>query len=357
MTTAQVTPRLEIDLSKIQHNSRQLSQQLAPQGITITGVTKATLGDHRVASAMLSGGISTLGDSRIENIRKMRDAGVRASFMLLRSPQLSRIDEVVQYADISLNSEPAVLERLSESACRQGLEHRVLLMVELGDLREGIRLDEIETVVAHCQQLPNLIIEGIGTNLTCLSGVVPDDHNMGQLSELAAALQDRFGLKLAMVSGGNSSSLDWLANTACTGNISNVRLGEALLLGCETLHGLPLAGLYQGAISLVAEVIESRRKPSVPQGTLARNAFGEQADFIQRGEMHRCILDMGQQDIKLGGLKPVNPALTILGASSDHLVLDATRQPLAVGAEVRFQLDYSALLAAMTSPFVTKCYC
>ena len=48
--------------------------------------------------------------------------------------------------------------------------------------------------------------------------------------------------------------------------------------------------------------------------------------------------------------------VTILGASSDHLVLDTGAAPLPVGAEVTFGVDYSALVRAMTSPFVTKVF-
>lgn len=354
MTAANVTPRLEIDLAKIRHNSARLTERLGARGVAVTGVTKAALGDPRVAWAMLQGGVRSIGDSRIENIRKLRAAGVAAEFMLLRSPQLSRVDEVVAWADISLNSELEVIRRLSAAARRQNRIHRVLLMLELGDLREGIRPDDLEALVAQCLELPHIAIEGVGTNLTCLSGVKPDATNMGRLSQAAAMLRDRFGLKLATVSGGNSSSLDWLCHSGEIGAINNLRLGEAILLGRETLHRQPLAGLYQDAITLVAEVIEAKIKPSVPEGEIAQDAFGAVPSFNQRGEIQRSILGMGQQDIQLDGIRPENPALEVIGASSDHLVLDSSRRPLRLGEQVRFRLGYGALLAAMTSPYVEK---
>jgi len=351
-----VTPRLEIDLNKIRHNSAHLSEQLGSRGVRVTGVTKVALGDPRVANAMLQGGVNSIGDSRIENIRKMRRAGIEAEFMLLRSPQLSRADEVVEYADISLNSELEVITRLSQAAQRQNRTHRVLLMVELGDLREGIPLSELEQVIEQCLKLPNIEIEGIGTNLTCLSGVKPDATNMGRLSHTAEAIREHFGLDLKTVSGGNSATLDWLYNTDQLGQINNLRLGEAILLGCETLHRQPLPGLHQNAITLVAEVIEAKVKPSVPEGQLAQNAFGESPRFTERGNIQRSILSMGQQDIQLEGITPEFPTFEILGASSDHLVLDSSRCPLQVGDQVRFRLNYSALLAAMTSPYVEKTF-
>lgn len=356
MAAIQVTPRLEIDLAKIRHNSHCLSMHLGQLGVGITGVTKVALGDPLIANAMLGGGINRIGDSRIENIRKLHDAGVAAELVLLRSPQLSRVDDVVKYADISLNSEPEVIRRLSQAAERQGRTHRVLLMVELGDLREGIPLSDLDEVMAECLALPNLEVEGIGTNLTCLSGVKPDAENMGRLSRAAESLRAKFGIGLATVSGGNSSSLNWLLSTTDVGAINNLRLGEAILLGCETLYSQPIPGLFQNAITLVAEVIESKVKPSVPEGDIAQNAFGEVPSFVQRGNIRRSILGMGLQDIMVTGITPENQELTVIGASSDHLVLDSTVCPLKVGEEVRFHLSYGALLAAMTSPYVEKIF-
>ena len=53
------------------------------------------------------------------------------------------------------------------------------------------------------------------------------------------------------------------------------------------------------------------------------------------------------------GLLPPE-GLTILGASGDHLLLDCGKLRLRVGDEVRFGVNYSALVRAMTSPFVEK---
>lgn len=356
MQQSDISPRLEIDLDHLRHNAAQLHDSLGGRGIALTGVTKVALGEPRVARALLAGGLRSLGDSRIENIRRLREAGIDAELMLLRSPQLSRIDEVVAWADISLNTELAVIRQLSVAAGQQQRQHRIVLMVELGDLREGIPLAELDDMVEQCLQLPHIVLEGIGTNLTCLNGVQPDANNMGQLSAAAARLQQRFGLQLTTVSGGNSASLDWLQHSSTPGHINHLRLGEAIMLGRETLHGQPLPGLYQDAFTLVAEVIESRQKPSVPTGQRGPNAFGQSPSITERGDIQRSILSMGQQDIQLDGLTPAYPGFDILGASSDHLVLDSSRCPLRVGSEVRFHLNYSALLAAMTSPYVAKRY-
>ncbi len=226
-------------------------------------------------------------------------------------------------------------------------------MVELGDLREGITPGELESTVREVLRFPNITLQGIGTNLACRSGVSPDAKNMGELSALADSIDATFGLALAIVSGGNSGNLHWALSAPDTRRINHLRLGESILLGCETLNRRPIEGLHTDAITLVAEVIESKTKPSLPWGDVAQSAFGEVPPVTDRGNVSQTILAVGRQDIDPCGLKP--PAgVEVLGASSDHLIVDSGQECLAVGTEVTFQLNYSALVRAMTSPFIAK---
>lgn len=371
-------PRLEIHLDRIHHNTRALVHELAGVGVTVTGVTKATLGSPEVARAMLSAGVSALGDSRIENIERLRAAGITSQMMLIRSPMISQADRVVAVADVSLNSSLDVIDCLSAAAVGRGCVHGVILMVELGDLREGILAADIEAAARHTLDLPGVALRGIGTNLACQNGVMPDDHKMAELSAIVTGLESTLGISLEVVSGGNSANLDWVNNTARIGRVNNLRLGESILLGCETLHRRPLAGLRTDAVELVAEVIESAVKPMRPWGEQAQNAFGEfvsqqtphlRADAGRDGPRdepvrsggrhlqlgHRMIVALGRQDVDPDGLRA--PAgHQVLGMSSDHLVLSTDAAPRAVGSEIRFGLDYGALLRAMTSPFVQQVF-
>lgn len=346
-------PRLEIDLVKIQHNAVTMVDRLAACGISVTGVTKATLGSPEVARALLRGGMHALGDSRIENIEAMRRAGVDASMTLIRSPMLSQVSRVIEHADVSFNTELDVMSELSCAAQKMGKKHGVVLMVELGDLREGILPEDLEPAARQALRFPSLTLDGIGTNLACQSGVAPDAKNMAELSTLAASIDASCGIKLGMVSGGNSANLTWALSGADTGRVNDLRLGESLLLGREPLHRQPIDGLHIDAITLVAEVIESSVKPSQPWGEIGQTAFGVKAPALDRGDIWHTILGIGRQDVDPDGLFPPS-GIEILGASSDHLITDSGEKPLPVGAEVRFDLNYSALVRAMTSPFVTK---
>jgi predicted amino acid racemase len=218
-----VAPRLEIDLGKIQHNARTLVERLARRGISVTAVTKATLGSHEISNAVLQGGAIGLGDSRIENIEAIRRSHLFARLSLIRSPMLSQAKRVVISADVSFNTEIAVVRQLSVEAGKLGRTHAVVLMVELGDLRDGIMPDDLVDAVRETLRLPHIVFKGLGTNLACRSGASPDDANMGELSRLAALIEATFDISIEIVSGGNSANLDWVFGSENSGPGLGVR--------------------------------------------------------------------------------------------------------------------------------------
>jgi predicted amino acid racemase len=349
-------PYVSIDLDKIEHNARTIVTLCAEHGIDVTGVTKGTCGHPDVARAMLEGGVRSIGESHMENVDRLRAAGVDASFMLLTVPPLSEVDAVVAAVDVSLNSELTVLAGLSEAASRAGRVHDVIVMVDLGDLREGVWPDDLPGFVGQVVALPGVRLVGLGTNLTCYGGVAPSEENMGRLVALAREVESAFGIELRCISGGNSSALELIASGAMPARINHVRIGEAILLGRETLHRRPWPETFQDAFLLHAEVVELKEKPSVPIGERAEDAFGDVPSFVDKGEVDRAIVNVGREDADVEGLQPVDPRLTVLGASSDYVIVDVTAADGAVGVgdELVFSLSYAALLATMTSRYVEK---
>jgi predicted amino acid racemase len=347
-------PRLEINISKIHSNARELVRIMSKLGISVTGVTKAFLGLPEIVGALLRAGVGSLGDSRIETIESMRQTHAKESMMLIRSPMMSQAERVVMSSDISFNTELKIISRLSFAAQKADCIHGIVLMVELGDLREGIMPNDMESVVRKTLEFPNIALRGIGTNLACRCGIAPDSVSMATLSELANSIEATFGITLDIVSGGNSANIEWALSGADLGRVNNLRLGESILLGRETLYRTPIKGLFLDAFTLVAEVIELKTKPSQPIGKIAQSALlGVLPRPPDRGSITQSILGIGHQDTDLSGLT-LPLGLKFLGASSDHLILEDTDQQLSIGSEVIFQLNYGALLRAMTSPFVTK---
>ncbi len=285
----------------------------------------------------------------------MRDAGIQAQFILLRTPFPSQIEDVVRYTDISLNSELSVIKALSKSAVKQDTTHKLILMVELGDLREGIMPSDLEDTVRAVIEMDGIELVGIGTNLACFGGIKPDEEKMGYLSSIARDVEEKFGLTLEFVSGGNSANYSWFISTEDIGRINNLRLGESIYLGCETLYRKHIPGLFTDAFTLVTEVIELKIKPSVPYGEVCQDAFGNVPEFQDCGQIRRAILGVGLQDVHVSGLYPKSD-IDILGTSSDHIIVNAKQIDLKVGNEVEFDLNYEALLSAMTSPYVIKKY-
>lgn len=316
------------------------------------GVSKATLGDPLIAEAMIQGGVKFIADSRIENIEKMKNAGIVTQFVLLRTA-LSQAEAVIRNVDISFNTELETVRELSHYAKIHDTLHQVIIMVELGDLREGILPCHLSQFIRKALDLPNIKIIGIGCNLACYGGIKPDNQNMLKLSKLTDAIEKEFRINLEIISGGNSANYEWYKSAQKVGRINNLRLGESILLGCETVNRKAIPGLHTNAFKLIAEVIESKEKPSLPLGEICPNAFGTVPTFLDRGVHRRVIIALGRQDILVSGLRSNND-LEILGSSSDHVVLDSHNYDCKVGSEVKFNLDYGGLLSAMTSPFITK---
>lgn len=349
-------PKLIIDLKKIQENSRLLANLCFAENIEPVAVTKVTCGDPKVAQAMLAGGIRMLAESRIENARRLKAAGINVPLLLLRLPMLSQVDAVVELFQCSLNSELSTIRALDAAAAKAGVVHEIILMVDLGDLREGILPQQLEEMVLAIAQLKHIRLLGLGTNLTCYGGVIPTQENLGQLLEYNRKAETLYSQPLPVISGGNSSSLPLLL-AGHLPPVTQLRLGESIVLGRETVDRQPVSGAHLDSFQIQAEIIEIRKKPSVPIGKIGQDAFGGTPVFADRGIHLRAILALGRQDVVVDGLETPE-GIDILGASSDHLLLDVTRysKPLAVGDVLTFIPGYGALLAAMTSPFVTKEY-
>jgi predicted amino acid racemase len=350
-------PYLTIDLDKIEHNARAIVSLCAQHGITVTGVTKGVCGHPDVADAMLRGGVSSIGESHVENIHHLKSGGVATSCMLLRLPPLSAVDEVVEIADVSLNSELEVLAGLSRAALQRGRVHDVIVMVDLGDLREGVWPGELVPFVREARRLSGVRIKGIGTNLACFGAVAPSAENMSRLVELARETEKTLDITLEWISGTNSSGVELIAAGRMPKRVNHARIGEAILLGRETVHRRPWPNTFQDAFLLHAEVLELRRKPSVPIGERCEDAFGQYRTFEDRGDILRALLDIGREDVDIEGLTAVDPGIVILGGSSDYLVADVTAAAprIHIGDQIAFSPKYGALLAAMTSEYVEKC--
>jgi predicted amino acid racemase len=350
------TPRLEIHADRIETNAHAVIRLCHEHGVRVAGVTKVMGAHPAILSALEAAGADEIADSRITNLQTIANSGLTLPILLLRSPAPSRVVDVVRSADCSLNSSSETIELLSRAAGLLRRTHKVIVMVDLGDLREGVWPDRVVSVVREASRCPHVEVVGLGTNLACFGGVVPTTEKMQRLVDLRDECREATGLSLDLISGGNSAALPLLAAGGMPKEVNHFRIGEAITLGRNVLDRTPWPGTRQDTLRIVAEVVEVERKPSVPLGERGQDAFGAELEFVDRGIRKRAICNIGRQDVLVDGLAPEDCGVIVLGGSSDHLVLDVedARVPVKVGDELGFFPSYGSLLAATTSPSVQK---
>lgn len=351
-------PRLEINIPKLKKNLKAISDLLKKNNLTLTMVTKAYCADKHIVSELAKTNlIDYLADSRIENLENLKEINIPK--ILLRIPMLSEISKLIDYVDISFNSEYETIKKINDEAKKKDKIHKIVVMVDLGDLREGFfeEKDLFENI-EKIKKLENISIIGIATNLTCYGAVLPSEENLSRLVNIAEKLKTEYKLDIQMVSGGNSSSLFLINQGKLPKGINNLRIGEAILLGRETAYGEKIDGTFDDAFKLSCEIVENKKKVSVPIGEQGMDAFGNKPIFIDKGHMQRVILAIGRQDVAVDSLIPIDKKIEVIGASSDHTIIDITNSDnrYAIGDKIEFKLGYSGIMSASTSKYVKK-YC
>ncbi|HPE68217.1 MAG TPA: alanine/ornithine racemase family PLP-dependent enzyme [Thermotogota bacterium] len=341
-------PELHVNTNAIASNAQVLRERCKRVGVDVAAVTKVVCADLTISQALVQSGVTMLADSRLQNLRKLQAAGWDVPLLLLRVPMLGEIPQLVDTADLVLVSELRSVQEILGAKGRK--KPGMLYMVDVGDLREGVWIEQAYDEIARAQQMAQERLVGVGTNLGCFGGVLPDVQNMGKIVELARAFS------LPIVSGGNTAALYLVENQSLPQGVNHFRLGESIMLGTDVTGNRQVPGTRQDTFRLVAQVVEAKQKPSVPRGTIGQDAFGRVPHFVDKGWRKKAILAVGEQDIQPDGLIPLQEGIEVLHASSDHTIIDVTRCPeeICVGDTVAFGLTYGALLRAMTSEYVQK---
>ena len=346
-------PRLLISREKLRENASRVVRRCADAGISVAGVVKGVCAHPEVVRAFVEGGCEELADSRMANILTLRKMKTGLPLLLLRIPMPSELPLVAELADCSLVS-MADTVRLLESECEfLGSTIEVIVMIDLGDLREGLWLNDTEDMTEALRASPRVRCRGVGVNFGCYGGTLPTPEKLLSLLSIGREMERALGYPLSVFSGGSTSSLLLLEKNAIPEGINHLRVGEGILLGEDVTSMRSIPWLIQNTTALEAEVVEVRRKPSVPAEPRGADAFGGRVHFPDRGSRLRAILAVGRQDVKIDGLVPEAEGALVLGGSSDHLILDVedVSPPPVLGDIFRFFPDYGALLALSTSPY------
>lgn len=347
-------PQLEFDLALLRSNADAVISRCRGMGIRVCGVIKGVDGLPEAARVLRAAGAAELGTSRLEQVAKCRAAGVPGPWLLIRIPGLTELPDVVALCETSLQSEWPTLLALEEECLRQNKTHRVIVMTDLGDLREGFwdKKELVDVCERVERDLPHVHLAGIGVNLTCYGSTKPTPEKMNELVGLARQVEQRIGRKLEIVSGGATSSFTLVHWGTMPAGVNHLRIGEAILLGKDLQVDWGIRDmdyLRMDALTLRADVVEVKDKPTYPIGEFAIDAFGRKPVYEDRGIRRRAILALGRADVgELESLIPREPGLTVIGGSSDHCIVDVEDCPrrLQVGDIVEFSLCYSHMLYA-----------
>lgn len=353
--------RLLINTETILHNYHYVRRLIGMHNGQLTVVLKALCGNVEAIRSLVDGGIKSIADSRLENLKAITEAGIEAEKWYLKPPHPDELEEVIKYSDVSLNTELNTVIEINKASEKSGLKHRILLMIELGDLREGILPGTLVEMYNNVFNLGNIKIVGIGTNLGCLSGTVPGVDQLMQLVLYRELLELKFKKKIQIVSAGSSASLPFLMQGAIPKQVNHFRVGESILLGSDLIQGGTLAGLKEDGFILEAGIVEVKEKSLTPVGEIHEdlqpfNSQGEQKQYNPGERGFRAVVTVGELDTDIAGLTPVNTAYEVAGASSDLTVVNiGSDDPnVSVGDYIRFRMSYSALIRLMNNKYTKK---
>lgn len=350
---------IELDAKKLQHNFQHLNQLFQSNKVNWGVVSKLLCGNEIYIRELIEMGIEEVHDSRISNLKVIKKINPKVQTVYIKPPARRSIRSLVQYADVSFNTEYDTLKLISDEAVRQGKRHKVIIMIEMGDLREGVLGENLIAFYRSIFELPHIEIVGVGTNLNCLNGVMPSHDKLIQLSLYKQLIDATFHVKIPWVSGGSSVTIPLLLKKQMPAGVNHFRIGETLYFGNNLVTRKTIKGMKPNVFTLYAEIVELMEKPIVPIGELGTNVAGEkfEVDESDYGKTScRALLDLGLLDVDPHHLTPLKKGLTITGASSDMLAIDLgeNKDQIKVGDLVGFHLDYMGVLKVLNSNYIEK---
>jgi len=359
----QIYPRIEINLQYLKDNVQAICKLANKYNISIAGVIKGTTGLTECAKMFAEGGAKQIASSRLEQLEDSTNAGITLPKLLIRIPMLSEVPEVIRICDYSLNSEPVVIEALNKEAIKQGKKHNVIIMADLGDLREGFwdKEEMVSMALKVENEMDGLTLAGVGVNLGCYGSILATEEKLDELVAIAEEIEKKIGRKLEYISGGASSSVMRMIDGDIPKRVNHLRVGEAILLArdLDIFYGYDMSWMHQDVYTLKAEVIEVKDKPTHPIGTIAVDAFGHKPIYTDRGIRKRALIGVGKVDYgSIEEIFPKEEGVDIIGASSDHTILDIEdcKFDIKVGDVLSFEINYASLVYVTSSKNVQIVY-
>lgn len=348
-----------MDLSKLRKNYDFLDRLFRENDLKWAVVTKMLCGNRDYLKELLRFGVKEMCDSRVSNLRTIKQLNPQITTMYIKPPAKRAIRSIVQYADVSMNTELETIRLLGAEAKRQKKIHKIIIMIEMGELREGVIRDDLIDFYGQVLEVENIEVVGIGTNLACLYGVLPNTDKLLQLSLFQQLMEAKYGTTIEYVSGGSSVTIPLIYLNQLPKGINHFRVGESLFMGTDVYHDSTLEGLESDVFMLYSEIIELIEKPVVPSGEMGTNVEGSAFEFSQEqigSTTNRALIDIGLLDVDEKHLTPVDDKLSIVGGSSDMFVIDLGDNPqqYKTGDLIRFKMSYMGAVRILNSRYIDK---
>ncbi len=353
---------LNIHSDRVIGNIKKLNDFLIPKGYEWTLVTKVLNGYKPALEKILNHPeikrLHSVGDSRISNLKVIKELKPDIVTIYIKPPAVGQAKNVVKYADISLNTSYEAIKEINAEAKKQGKIHRVIVMVEMGELREGVVRDNVLKFYEKVFRMKNIEIIGIGTNLGCMYGVEPTYDKLIQLSLYEQLIESKFGVNLKVVSSGSSITLPLVSMKKLPEGVNHFRIGEAAFLGVSPYDNKKFRNLSTNAFTFSADIVELEKKEVVPDGKIGDAAIGETSDFesLDYDESYRAIVDFGELDVDYNNLSLKDNSVNFLGTTSDMTVYDLGEKSgkYKVGDKIHYNPNYMAVARLTNSKYMTK---
>ncbi|TNE81272.1 MAG: alanine/ornithine racemase family PLP-dependent enzyme [Bacteroidetes bacterium] len=350
---------LQLYQPSLAHNFRFLKSLFEAEHVSWGIVSKLLCGNRNYIKELLELGVKEIHDSRVSNLKTIKELAPEVQTVYIKPPAKRSIKSIVKYADVSMNTELETIRMLSEESGKQGKMHKIIIMVEMGDLREGVLGDDLVAFYEQVFRLPHIRIIGLGTNLNCLHGVMPSQDKLVQLALYKQIIELKFNREIPWISGGTSVTIPLLLNKQIPQGVNHFRIGETLFFGSDLFTGETIPGMRDDVFELFAEVIEITEKPMIPVGELAANPQGITLEIdpeLYGKTSVRAIIDIGLLDIDPKYLVFDESKFEVVGSSSDMLVLDLGENAsgIQVGDVIPFRLKYMGALGILNSNYIEK---
>ncbi len=357
---------LVVKTENIIKNIQKLDTLLKKHNVQWSLVSKVLSGDIDFIKKILTDDVvqrlHSVGESRLSSLKNIKKVNPEIETIYIKPPARQLAKSIVECADISVNTSADTIELLNREAKKQKKIHKVMIFIELGELREGVVRENIVDFYKKVFNLSNIEIIGIGSNLGCMYGIEPTYDKLVQLSLFKQLLEEMFETKINLISGGSSITLPLLNKRMVPPSINHFRIGEAAFFGTSPLDDKKFNSLSTDTFSFNANILEMEEKWSVPDGVMGEGNIGHTAtpeESKQTEKSYRAILDFGMLDVDVDDLKVRDKNLNFVGTTSDMTVYDLgqninskLKQKYQVGNKIFFKPNYMAVARCMNSKFV-----